>query len=366
MQERARWAVLAAVVISWSAASTIGARAYGAPAPVVNSEAEAHIQKGIELRRKTRDAEALAEFEQAMKIAPSARAKGQVGLAQMAVGLFEASEATLASLLSTSADEPWVASHRAALDDALAKVREHLGTLTVSGSPNGATVEVNGTAVGAIPCSVRVQAGDLVVRVAAAGFIPVRRTVSVEARRISSQVFTLVRVAAEAPPVASASTDKATGDSGRRVEPTAGAPSSATGGASSGATAPPPNRGSGESHGSAWPWVTAGGSLLALGFGAFETVRWSSKASEFNEMKDAAGNPICGTSAAAAGGDACGKVLNEGRTAQILAIGGLAVGAALGITSVILFLREPSGDSQVALSCSPVWATPGLVCAARF
>jgi hypothetical protein len=187
------WATLAAVAFLSLAPSAVGSNAFGAPATSAQAEAEDHIKKGLELRRKSRDTEALAEFQEAARLSPSARAKAQVGLAQMAVGLFEAAEATLSDILSSSTNDPWVSAHQAVLTDALTKVRNHLGTLSASGTPKGATVEVNGTAVGSLPCAVHVQAGDVVVRVLAPGFIPIMRTVSVETHQTASQVFTLVR-----------------------------------------------------------------------------------------------------------------------------------------------------------------------------
>src|SRR3954468_24458225 len=141
MATKASWATVIAVAILSLGPSVAGLRTLSAGQP--SAEAEAHIQKGLELRRKSRDAEALAEFEEAMKSSPSARAKGQVGLAQMAVGLFEAAEVTLSEVLSSSADDSWVSAHRAALNDALAKIRSHLGTFNAIGEPQGASVELN-------------------------------------------------------------------------------------------------------------------------------------------------------------------------------------------------------------------------------
>jgi hypothetical protein len=367
MAFKACWAAVSVAVILCVGPSLVGSSALCAGQPSAQAAAEAHIQRGLELRRKGRDAEGLAEFEEAMKRSPSARAKAQVGLAQMAIGLFEAAEVSLSEVLAASPDEPWVSAHRAALNDALVKIRSHLGVFNASGEPQGATVEVNGTAVGALPCSVHVQAGDVVVKVLAPGFIPITRTVAVEARKTSNQVFTLVRVPSDPTPARVSSDkapdrassdkapEKAAGDKGAHAEPGAeGSHANPSGGS------PPP------SHTSPWPWITAGGSLLALSFGAVETVRWTAKASDFNNMKDPAGNPICNTGGAAAGGGSCATLLSEGHTARALAIGGVAVGAALGITSVVLFLRDSPGDPHQALSCTPTVGTPGVLCAARF
>jgi hypothetical protein len=83
-------------------------------------------------------------------------------------------------------------------------------------------------------------------------------------------------------------------------------------------------------------------------------------------MKGADGMALCTTVNPAGGGPSCSKVLGEGHTARALAIGGFAVGAALGITSAILFVRESPGDARQALSCAPAVGTPAVVCSGRF
>jgi hypothetical protein len=272
--------------------------------------------------------------------------------------LFEAAETNLSQVLASTKDDPWVSSHRPALKDALAKIQGHLGTLNASGEPQGAVVEVNGTAVGKLPCSVRVQAGDAVVKVLAPGFIPITRTVPVEARATSNQVFTLVSVpserVADKAPVAKAPA---------RASNTPAAPPPTT------PSAPPPGDTPAASGGSPWPWIAAGGGLLALSFGGFEAARWSSKASAFNSMKGPDGAPLCNTNEPSSGGGTCATLLDEGHTARALAIGGLAVGAALAITSIILFVNDAPADQQQALSCAPamgVTGSAGVVCAAHF
>lgn len=346
-------ALVALVVVI--ASPGVASRAFAAGDPTAQKDAEAHIQKGVELRKQSRDAEALAEFQEAMKRSPSARAKAQVGLAQMAVGLFEAAEVTLSEVLASSSDEPWVSSRRAVLSDALTKIRSHLGTFNVSGEPKGATVEVNGTATCSLPCSVHVQAGEIVVRVLAPGFLPIMRKVSVEARSTSSQVFTLVRAPNDQVPIQVAANARVEESSppisvGKAIPQEVGVGD---------ATSRPP-------RGSAWPWITGGASVLALTFGTVEAVRWASKATDYNNLKDAGGERLCGVGADSAGTGTCASLLSEGHTARALAIGGFVVGAALGITSAILFNRESSDDAGQTLSCAPAVTTRAVLCSLRF
>lgn len=356
MSTKARAAAIFAFSILCMTPAALAAPAGGGSA---QAQAEARIQKGIELRRKMRDADALVEFQEAMKLFPSPRAKGQIGLAQLAVGLFEVAEVTLSDVLTNSADDAWVVAHRDALSDALTKVKDHLGTLNVSGDPRGAAVEINGSQACSLPCSVHVQAGDVIVKVRAPDYLPLTRTVSVGPRQIASQVFTLVR--ANKDPVAT-KVEPAV-DTRPRVEK----PSDP----------PPPERpaddasSGGAARSSPWPWIAAGGSVAALAFGAVEAARWVSKAEEFNNMKDSMGIRLCG--ADGSGGPDCSRVLSEGHTARALSIGGFVVGAALGVTAILLFANQ--SDDAPAVACAPAplsglgtpaLAMPGMSCSARF
>jgi hypothetical protein len=354
MSTKARAAVIVALSILCMTPAALAAPAAGGSA---QAQAEARIQKGIDLRRKMRDAEALVEFQEAMKLFPSPRAKGQIGLAQLAVGLFEVAEVTLSDVLANSGDDAWVNAHRDALADALTKVKDHLGTLNVSGEPRGAAVEINGSPSCSLPCSVHVQAGDVIVKVQAPEFLPLTRTVSVGARQIASQVFTLVR--AHKDPVAT-KVDPAVETRPRAEKPMDSPPAERPGD-----DTPSP----GAARSSPWPWIAAGGSVVALAFGAVEAARWFSKAEEFNNMKDSMGIRLCG--ADGSGGTDCSRVLSEGHTARALSIGGFVVGAALGVTAILLFTHQSDDTAAVACAPSPFMgpsavATPGMACSARF
>jgi hypothetical protein len=319
----------------------------------VPDEAEAHIQKGVELRRQNRDAEALAEFQKAVSLAPTARAKAQLGLAEMAVGHFEAAEKSLHDVLTSSAGDPWVEGHKATLTQALDRTLAQLGTLNVSGGPTGARVEINGNDQCAIPCSVHVQAGDVAVRVVSAGYLPILRTVTVTARQISNQQFFLVKT--------SAADTSETGDQAVVVKPAAPEKQAL------------PSVPDSPTQRTPWPWVAAGAGVLAGGFGVFEAVEWSRKASDFNGRKDAGGNPLCGEGDPDSGGPGCKDLLHDAQQARLFAIGGIALGAGLGVLSWVLFSRETAagpGPSQSSrretILCSVGRGLTSVVCSARF
>src|ERR1044071_3638585 len=71
------------------------------------------VDKGIQLRREHRDAEALAQFKRAEQLNPAPRIKAQIGLAEQALGQWVEAERDLNLALSANED-PWIADHEAA------------------------------------------------------------------------------------------------------------------------------------------------------------------------------------------------------------------------------------------------------------
>ena len=121
------------------------ARADDAP-----NESEATIQRGVELRRAGRNAEALVEFQKAFTLDPSPRARAQVALALQALGDWLGAEHWLLDALQRS-DDAWIARYRTDLAGALATVQAHLGSLRLHVDAEQGEVLVNGAPAGALP-----------------------------------------------------------------------------------------------------------------------------------------------------------------------------------------------------------------------
>ena len=134
-------------------------------------EAEAHITKGIELRREKREKEALEEFRQALATSPTARARAQVALAEDAMGLWVDAEEALEETLATR-DDPWVEKHRASLTEELRQLRTHLADLEIDIAPPGAEVSFNGAVAHrrAGQATFRVPSGRVLVQAKADGY----------------------------------------------------------------------------------------------------------------------------------------------------------------------------------------------------
>lgn len=170
-----------------SIATTSAARA--------DDDAETLITKGVELREKGKDEEALVVFKKAYAKVPSPRARAQVALAEQALGMWVAAETDLVAALASESD-PWITKNRAALDGALGVIRRHIGSLEVRGA-DGAEVVVDGAPVGVASAgaSFRVEAGRRTLEVRSKGHHPTTRAVEVPAGGVARETITLVAVA---------------------------------------------------------------------------------------------------------------------------------------------------------------------------
>jgi tetratricopeptide (TPR) repeat protein len=189
----------------WASAALLGSLALRVgplradPAPL--SEAEAFVQRGIDLRKARKNAEALSEFQKAYAIAPTARTEAQIALALHALGDWLGAERGLEHALG-AADDPWIVQYRGALEGALATVRAHLASLFVSVNVPAGELVVNGVSVRTVPFSdaVRVAAGTLDVAVRAPGYVAGQRTIDIAPGSESHQSFTLEPVSAPPTP----------------------------------------------------------------------------------------------------------------------------------------------------------------------
>jgi hypothetical protein len=180
------------------ASCALGALLVASPARADDrAEAEALITKGVELREKGRDDEALVAFRKAWSLAPSPRARAQVALAEQALGMWVVAEVDLAAALASEADG-WIAKNRAPLEGALGVIRKHLATLEVRGAEN-AEVYLDGLRVGTGAGPFRVEAGRRTLEVRAAGLHAITRAVEIPAGGIARETVTLVPAVVDGP-----------------------------------------------------------------------------------------------------------------------------------------------------------------------
>jgi hypothetical protein len=300
-------------------------------------DSEALVRQGVELRKQGHDDLALPLFERAYAASPSGRTAAQLGLVKDALGDWVEAERLLQKSLVLGG--AWVEKNRPALEDALKAMQSNIGDLTVTGTPPGARIAVDGRPVATLPmvASVRLMAGQRHLVVSAPGLADFSRDLTIVARQSA-----IVEVHLEAPGPSLAVTPMTT-----------------------------PAPGSSHARG-VLPWVAGGVAVGALAFGVFEHLRWSRDTSDFNALRAPGGSgPACATGAPMHGLVArCGTLYDQYTAARTLMFVGYGAAAALAATSVGLFVWNAHATEQsqgaVARVCGPDIEHRGWQCVVTF
>jgi hypothetical protein len=143
------------------------------------TQARTAVAAGLEARRQGHDQDAIVLFQQAYAVDPRASTAAQIAFALQALGQWMEAEVQLNRVRAMS--DPWIVRHRVEIEDALQMVQAHLGSVFVSGQPQGAQVMIGGRLVGQLPLEqpIRVPVGTTTVTVSADGYYPVERSVLV-------------------------------------------------------------------------------------------------------------------------------------------------------------------------------------------
>jgi hypothetical protein len=160
-------------------------------------------QEGEQLRDRHENAAAIERFRQAQALCANPGTLARQGGAEGALGRYIDAERSLQRALEMGAHDPWIASHREALEAALRAAREHLATIELHGDGPVAVVTVEDGERGQWPAerSFRVIAGDVRVVVRAQGCDEWSRTLHVEATGTARETVALVcRPVAPPPP----------------------------------------------------------------------------------------------------------------------------------------------------------------------
>jgi hypothetical protein len=303
-----------------------------APAIARADDADALIQRGVELRRAGNDRAALEQFRRAYDLAPTPRALAQLGLAEHALERWADGEEHLAKALEATQD-PWIAKHRDTLEASRAEIGKHLGSLFVTGGPEGAELRVDGRAVGTLPLRrpLRLPLGTFSLETSAGGHVVAARAVTIVAGVTTHE--DLSAPASGASPPAS-------------PEPVP-APSSVVSRKEERAAPPPRAR--------TFAWIAAGGAVGLAAAGGVVVYLGNSAADDYNHSgcRDTPQD------------DACASQRRRGEREQLAGWTGLALGGALAATSAILFLSAPS-EGERRLACAPSVDGRGASCALRF
>ena len=331
-----------------------------APALAEHGAAEL-IQEGVALRRTGDDEGALRRFQQAYELDHGARALGQIGLAEQALGRWVQAHGDLTRALEATAD-PWIAKNGPALRRALTEVEEHVGKLEILGGSPDAEVSIDGVVRGKLPLATPLilPIGVVSVRLSGAGLVAVQRSTQIRAHQVSRESFDPLAAAtasAEAVPAPVPATQAA-------------APEHETAAVPPSPQAPADGGGPSAARRSA-KWIAWGAAAASLGVGVFGYVRQSSATGDFNDncAVDAGGTavPLAGKSVTAG---QCNSWRSRRDSGFAMELGGLIGFGAAAATGVVLWLTEPApGTTRSALrDCVPD-LRPGVVgvgCGWRF
>jgi hypothetical protein len=280
------------------------------------------IRRGVELRRQHRDAEALVEFTRAYAATPTPRLRAQIALAEHALGRWRAAEEDLAAALDAETD-PWIGANRVALELSRREIASHLATLRVTTNASSARVRINDASPIPLPCSVRVEAGTVALRVETPDAKPLERVRVVQGETLVDEDFTFGALA------------------GARAGPASGVAATSSIGAPPRTLAPRVPRSDRQS----WAWVSLGAAAGPLAFGVVESIvreervrYWNNEALCPPGLKEA----VCGAERAGA------------EQATVLSIAAYASAVTLMTVGAVLLWAPSVGTVRLT-----GWAAPG-------
>jgi hypothetical protein len=142
---------------------------------------EALIQRGIQLRRSSSDAEALSVFLEAERQDPkSVRVLLHIVTAAQASGKWLMADSYMRKVSALSEDS-YYRRHAEAIEVVRRSIAARVGTFQVQGEPDGASVRLDGQLIGTMPMNepVSVESGSYLMEVYKPGFYRLRRSVNV-------------------------------------------------------------------------------------------------------------------------------------------------------------------------------------------
>jgi hypothetical protein len=374
-------APLCLVVVGVLAGSVVWAR--GALAQGGVDEAEAEIRAGTELRHQNQDARALPHFERAYQISRNPRTAAQLGLVKMALGYCVDAERLLDEALAVP-DHPWIARNAGALLQTRANARRNIGQVSVTGTPTGARILVNGRPAGTLPLTapLRLDRGPVEIEVRAAGHAPFTRSLNVTGGGNETVAVTLVATGAVsvtpmAPPAPRATAATPPAPASSPPPPVATSPPvvatpdpPATDTSSDGAPVAIAASDTNDGRRTSLPlkplaFTATGLAAAGLILGIVETITASRRAADFNNHTAASPTPAnpdrrvpdCETSQP---NEACRAIQTAHDRARTLAIVGYVGAGAFAVTSAALFVLATNRSGEPA---SPPVATTPFTCA---
>jgi tetratricopeptide (TPR) repeat protein len=337
----------------------------GARANAASGSENEMISRGVALRKEGDDQAACEIFRQAYERFHSARAAGQLGLAEQALGRWSEAEAHVREALRSPAD-PWVRKNHDALSHDMLVITAHVARIEILGQPEGAEIVVNGRAAGRLPLAspVTTSAGEVDLEARAEGFQPEVKKLTLTAGQYQRVVIRLQKSqtpeARVVPPAAMVTTPPAGAVASRQVSPP---PSAASGQPASEEPA------SGIRPIAKWTALGLSGAGLALGVAS--TVYRANKLSAFKSAHGGVCSEMAGRAVDHDGLPVpeCQGLLDSYNGARTWQFVGFISAGAFAATWLALMLTEPppaGAPTNVAhrpsLSCGPSPDLSGAVC----
>ena len=160
---------------------------------------DARVRQGMALREQNQPDAAMEHFRRLWESTHYPRALAQLAVTEQTLGRWAEADRHFREVLAIT-DHVWVQQNRALIQESLNTIAEHIGELEVLGAPPGAELWVNEqrAAVTPLAAPLRLAVGTTVIELRAAGFVPWRRTVTLNARQLTRETAVMVR-AGEAP-----------------------------------------------------------------------------------------------------------------------------------------------------------------------
>ena len=329
---------------------------------------DAVIARGVALRKEGDDQAARELFMKVYERSHSARAAGQLGLAEQALGRWEEAEAHLREALR-SPNDSWVKKNHDALSRDMLLIKAHIARVEIVGDPEGAEILVNGRTVGKLPLSgpISTSAGSVDIEARAPGYQHEMRTLTLTGGQYQRLVMRLQKdepaPSATATPVPPSSIVSAPPpETPSRATPPAGAKPSVD-------DQPSPIRPIAK-------WTALGLAGAGLAVGITSTVVRANKLDSFKsangggcvEMNgravDPDGNPVA----------ACQGLLDSYKSMRTWQIVGFVSAGGCAATWLALFLTEPPSSAEPragvarahSFVCSPTADANGAGAACMF
>jgi tetratricopeptide (TPR) repeat protein len=311
------------------------------------SESEPYVQRGIELRRAGKNQDALEAFQHAYAIRPTPRVGAQIALARQALGDWVDAERGIEDALRAS-DDSWIARYRDLLEQALATVRGHLGTLYVEANVSHGDFRLNGLPSEPMPSPdqpIRLAAGTSRFELRAPGYVSVQRTVEIAPRAQVHVVIALEPMAAPGPSIAALAPEApwVTGSPAASPEPAREA--------LDGTRRRDPRH-------TTWAYVAFAAAGALTGAGAVAWRVHENNAAIYND--DSRCQASLGTR-----GQECGTYSQTANVALGLEIAAFAAAAGSAVGGAWLLWAPRARSPRVSATCAP-WSTLGVLCTTPF